>query len=70
MMVDGEEKEFPIKYGSGEDDEANADTAKPDDTKVDEAESEKAEQESKPDERSERADADSELRVEEEHDEL
>ena len=58
-MVDGEEKEFPIKYGSGEDDEAN-DTAKPDDTKADDAKSEEAEPESKPDKRSEPADADSE----------
>ena len=69
-MVDGEEKEFPIKYGSGEDDEANGETTKPDDTKVDEAKSEKAEPDSKPDQRSEPADEDSELRVEEEHDEL
>ena len=70
MMVDGEEKEFPIKYGSGEDEEAGDETAKPDDTKADESKSEKTEAESKPDERSEPADEDSELRVEESRDEL
>ena len=70
MMVDGEEKEFPIKYGSGEDDEGKDETVKQDDTKGGEAKSEKAEPESKPDERSEPADEDSELRVEEARDEL
>ena len=71
MTVDGEEKEFPIKYGGGEDDE-NADSgeSKADETKAEEAKSEEGEPEGEIDERSEPADEESELRVEEAHDEL
>ena len=61
-MVDGEEKEFPIKYGGGEDEEGKDGESK---------ESEEGkEPETKPDELSEPADEESEMTVEDEHDEL
>ena len=63
MTVNGEEKEVPIQYGGGEDEEAK-------DKESTHGEGKEPEPETKPDDLSEPADEESELRVEESHDEL